>query len=182
MRFISEAAKKYAGSLFDVTGTSEKRNSILNEMRELRSVFAQKELVQFLNSPLLSEDQRLEVVDQTFATSKLQPELLNLIKVVVEKQRAALFEEILFSFQEMIDEENGVVRGLVRSASTLGPDQRESIEKKVNEATGRKVILEYGEDAELIGGLVAEVGSLTFDDTLKTQLRLMKENLNRSAF
>jgi F-type H+-transporting ATPase subunit delta len=51
----------------------------------------------------------------------------------------------------------------------------------VAQVTGKKVILEYKEDASLLGGLIAEVGSLTFDDSLETQLRTMNEELKRRA-
>jgi uncharacterized protein YbcI len=55
------------------------------------------------------------------------------------------------------------------------------IKEKLEKLTGKKVVLEYHEDKSLIGGLVAQVGSFSFDDSLETQLRLMREDLKRKA-
>jgi F-type H+-transporting ATPase subunit delta len=63
----------------------------------------------------------------------------------------------------------------------LGPEQRQLLETRISKVTGKKVILEYKTDESLLGGLVAEVGSLTFDDSLDTQLKLLNEELKRRA-
>jgi len=72
-----------------------------------------------------------------------------------------------------------VTRGTVKSASVLPPESRSRIEKRVSEVTGKKVILTYTQDATVIGGLIAEVGGYLFDDTLKSHLQRIKDDLNR---
>ena len=59
--------------------------------------------------------------------------------------------------------------------------QRNSIEKVIEKKIQKKVIFEYKESDHLLGGVVAEVGHLTFDNTLKTQLNRLKEGLSRGV-
>jgi F-type H+-transporting ATPase subunit delta len=45
----------------------------------------------------------------------------------------------------------------------------------------KKIILTYKEDPTLLGGVVAQVGGWTFDDSIETHLIKMNEELNRRA-
>jgi F-type H+-transporting ATPase subunit delta len=79
----------------------------------------------------------------------------------------------------VVDESRDVARGDVVSASTLFPDERQKLEATISRYTGKKAVLEYHEDKKLLGGLVARVGSYTFDDSLDTQLRMMNDALTK---
>ena len=69
----------------------------------------------------------------------------------------------------------------MRSATVLAPEERKQIETLVSRATKKQVILSYKEDPSLVGGLVAEVGSFTFDDSLISHLKRINEQLTRSV-
>jgi F-type H+-transporting ATPase subunit delta len=70
---------------------------------------------------------------------------------------------------------------MVRSATVLAPEERQRVEEFVGRATQKHVILTYKEDPTLLGGLVANVGSLTFDDSLSSHLKRINEQINRSV-
>src|SRR4029077_20300117 len=97
------------------------------------------------------------------------------------KNRLGIFSEIVTAFEHITDEAHGVTRGTVRSATVLAPEERKRIETLVGRATKKQVILTYKEDPSLLGGLVAEVGSFTFDDSLHAHLKRINEQLNRSV-
>ena len=105
----------------------------------------------------------------------------SLLILLAKKNRFSEWKNVVNAFQAKTDEAHGVVRGVVRSASPLVPENRQKLEARVAQVTGKKVILEYKQDPTLLGGMVAEVGSLTFDDSLETQLRLLNEDLKRRA-
>ncbi len=70
-------------------------------------------------------------------------------------------------------------RGTVRSTTVLAPEERKRIEETVNRVTHKQPLLTYKEDPALLGGMVAEVGNYTFDDSLASHLRRMNEQLTR---
>ena len=110
------------------------------------------------------------------------PEILkNFMLLLGMKNRLSLFADIVTSYQSIADEAHGVTRGVVRSATVLAPDERKRIEELVGRATKKQVILTYKEDPSLLGGLIAEVGSFTFDDSLSSHLTRINEQLNRSV-
>jgi len=45
--------------------------------------------------------------------------------------------------------------------------------------TGKDIILEVNQDSVLIGGVLARIGDLVLDGSIKTQLLNMRESLKR---
>jgi F-type H+-transporting ATPase subunit delta len=80
-----------------------------------------------------------------------------------------------------MDIEEGVTRGVVRSAQALNDDAKKEIENKINKVLNKKIVLTYEQDPKLLGGVVAQVGGWTFDDSLDTHLKKLNEELNRRA-
>ena len=52
-----------------------------------------------------------------------------------------------------------------------------ALAKALSAALKKEVILEARQDVDVLGGVVARVGNLVFDGSLRTQLQRMKDNL-----
>lgn len=113
--------------------------------------------------------------------SGVSAEVEAFLLLLARKNRLPIFPEVLEAYQHFTDEANGVTRGVVRSARVLSQEDRGRIEETVSRYTKKNVILTYKEDEDLLGGLVAEVGSYTFDDSLTAHLKRLNEELKRSA-
>jgi F-type H+-transporting ATPase subunit delta len=61
----------------------------------------------------------------------------------------------------------------------LNEDDRRKLEQTIAGVTKKKVILNFTEDKKLMGGLVAQVGGWSFDDSLQSHLTRLTEDLNR---
>ena len=99
--------------------------------------------------------------------------------MLARNDRFAVLPDLVSAFEKEIDASNNVTRGVVRSAIALGQDERSRIEKTVEEFLKKKVIMTYKVDPSVIGGLVAQVGSYTFDDSIQSHLTRMNEELKR---
>lgn len=182
MIFVSEVAKRYAKALFESLNDKSQYANILSELREIEKVIsANAEISKFFESPLINSDQKTEVVQTAMAKAQVSETIKNLAILMASRERIQEWPALVQAFQSQTDSANGVVRGTVRCARPLGPEQRQTVESRISQVTGKKVILEYKTDESLLGGLVAEVGSLTFDDSLETQLRLLNDDLKRRA-
>jgi F-type H+-transporting ATPase subunit delta len=177
----SELAYRYASALFDL-GVAESKPSVF--LKALQSVHVSLSdttaVAQFVASPLVRSQDKTQALLKAFKGSGLPEQVLNFVLLLAQKGRLSLLPEIIAAFQAKEDQANGVTRGTVRAAKELSSQQKEALTKSVSEITKKKVILQYTEDKSLIGGLVAQVGSLTFDDSLAAHLRRIKEDLTRS--
>lgn len=71
----------------------------------------------------------------------------------------------------------GTVKAKVVTPKLLGVDYDARLKAAIAKLTGKKVEVEYEEDASLIGGVLIKVGSTMYDCSIKGQLRLLKDEL-----
>ena len=175
---MSEVSLRYAKALYELS--ADQSGSVLSELRTLENVFMKdKEVQDFFTSPLIKDSDKTMAVKSALKDKGLSENVYNFIITLAQKGRINLFSEVILAFQKISDEANGVTRGEVRSANALSPEERQEIQDVVSKTTKKNVILTYEEDPNLIGGLIAEVGSYTFDDTLTSHLRRLNDDLKR---
>ena len=80
-------------------------------------------------------------------------------------------------FLEEVAERAGVVSAEVRSAVELSPQQQERLRERLEQYTGKKVLLEIQVDAGVRGGVVARVGDTVFDGSVNTHLERLRQRL-----
>lgn len=175
-----ELAKRYAKALFELAIDNRTQEKVFNDLRSLDEIFGkEKETHEFLVSPMISPVQKEAVLKQVLENKNVSKEVIEVLLLLARNERLNVFGDLVHAFQNEIDASNGVIRGSVRSASVLAPEDRQRIEKTVETYLKKKVIMTYVVDPTVIGGLVAQVGSYTFDDSISTHLTRMNEELKR---
>ncbi len=179
MKFSGLAAR-YSKALFEIAKDSGQQDKIFAEIRGFADILEKNaDFKNFLTSPLIRKEDKEASLKAALQNAGLSEDTKNFFLLLARKGRIDLFAEIVESFQFQTDESHGVTRGHVKSAAILNPNEREEVEKTVSKVTGKRVILSYKEDPSLIGGVVAQVGSYTFDDSLSSHLTRLKEEINR---
>jgi F-type H+-transporting ATPase subunit delta len=179
---VSELANRYARSAFELAGDDRSKQNLLNELRALDKVLSQDAAIHnFLCSPMVKVEVREKVLQTAFQNAGASAEIKQFVLLLAQKGRLELFAQIVQAFENQIDAANGVSRGTVRSAVALTPQERQQVENIVEQQLHKKVILTYQVDPSVIGGLVAQVGSFTFDDSLESHLPRLNEELKRRA-
>lgn len=180
MKATSEVSRRYAKALYELV-SKNKPEEVLKQLRKVQEIFSNEKLKDVVVSPVLSRKEKAAIAHQVTASLNLVTEVEGLINLLAEKDRLNIFAEVVQAFENINDEKNKVSRGIVKSAITLTASEKEEIEDAISKFTGYQLLLEYKEDPSLIGGLIAQVGSYTFDGTLNTQLMKLKEEINRRA-
>ena len=179
MRF-SEAARRYARAMYELAKSKNEVDKVFSELQVLAKVSeGDKEIHNFLNSPLLSSEDKIKALKGALA-GKVSEDVLSSLSLLADKNRLGIFQEIVTAFEAMMDEAHGVTRGVVKSAAPVGAEEKKRIEESVNKVTKKKVILTYQEDPSLMGGMITQVGGWTFDDSLQMHLHKLTEVLNRN--
>jgi F-type H+-transporting ATPase subunit delta len=174
---FSQVALRYAKAFHQV---SKNHESSLNQLSLVNKILSQeKETLEFFNSHLISDSQKHEVLKKAFEGRGLDQDCLSFILLLCQNSRIGQLSLVLKAFEFLIDQENGITRGEVKSAIALDSSERKRIETVVQKVTQKKVILTYSEDLKLVGGVVAQVSGWTIEDTLDSHLTRLKEDLNR---
>lgn len=174
-----EIGARYATALYQLAAENNQQDQIFNELRVFNEALTHdKSIVEFLSSPVITPAEKEKAFANAFKSLKVSELIKQFVYLLAKKQRLDIFGAIVEGYQAIADEKHGVVRGVVRSASVLAPEERKRVEETVNRVTKRQSILLYKEDPTLLGGLLAQVGSYTFDDSLSSHLRRMNEQLS----
>lgn len=177
---ISEVARRYAKALIVVAKQKGAHERVHSELVAISNVFkVDPEVQAYFTNPLVSAEQKKTVVQKTFEGKGLMDEVYNTLLLLAEKNRIGSFDEICEAYKEQVDAEEGVTRGYVKSAKALSEEAKKDLEAKINKVLNKKIILTYKEDPKLLGGVVAQVGGWTFDDSIETHLIKLNEELNR---
>lgn len=175
-------ATRYARALYNLAKDGGDEDTVFGQMRAINQAFSgDHEVSGFLFSPVIRPAQKVAALEKLTAGLAIPESLKNFLLLLGKKNRLGIFKDIVIAYQQIADEAHGVTRGTVRSATVLAPEERKRIETLVGRATKKQVILTYKEDPALVGGLVAEVGSFTFDDSLISHLKRINEQLTRSV-
>ncbi|HVE81419.1 MAG TPA: ATP synthase F1 subunit delta [Myxococcales bacterium] len=173
-------ARRYARALLEVaveTGTLEAATEQLASFAQVLQ--KNQDLADILLNPAFTRPQRTAVVEALFkAAGGLTPAVSNLMRLLVDRGRLGYLPDISRVFLEMADQRAGVVRGKVTSAVPLSPESLQKLEQALEKLTRRKVSLQTRVDPRVLGGVAAQVGSVVYDGTLRSQLDELKRTLS----
>jgi F-type H+-transporting ATPase subunit delta len=171
-------AKRYAKAIFAVgqeQGKFEEYNDILSGLADL---FRQHpEVVDALTNPLYPMDVKEKVMSGMIKSMKVDAIMGNFLNLLVQKKRAVILPEIAEAYQEMVDEAKNISHGSVISAIELSGALKQNVQNVLEKLTGKKVELTTSVDPSIIGGIIAKVGDMVLDGSIKTQLAGLKDSI-----
>lgn len=170
-------ARRYARALLDAAGPQA--DQVLSQLEELvRYLNSTPAVLDALTNPALTRTQRMSMADGLIkASDGMHTTLANLLRLLTDRNRVSSVAALAIQFRELVDTRMGRVRGTVTSATLLGDAQLVAIKAQLETLTQRKVVLDTKVDPTILGGIVATVGSRTYDGSLRSQLREMGRQL-----
>jgi F-type H+-transporting ATPase subunit delta len=174
----ASVARRYARALLAL-GLEEGRFEQVGEELEavLQAIRERRELRVFLENPGYTPAQRLAAVDAAASALRLSPATANFLRLLVERQRGGDLAAIARAYRAMVDQQAGRVRATVTAARPLSDGELERLREAIGRMTGSSIVLESRTDPALIGGVVAQVGTLQLDGSLRTQLERLRDDL-----
>jgi F-type H+-transporting ATPase subunit delta len=175
-------ARRYAKALLALARGEGRLEVVGQELQRFDRVLGEEPtLREVLVRPWVKATTKRAIVAET--TERLGLSLLgrNFLALVAQRRRLHLLPEILAAYRTLADEATGRARARVRSAAPLGDAQRAAIREALGRRVGRTVLLETEVDRTLLGGFVAEVGSLLLDASIRGQLRALQARLTTDA-
>ena len=178
-------ATRYARALADL---------VLDPKSTVRPEAALAELVQFeqalrtsnelrniLLSPAVPPARKRAVTARLAAALGIATTVRNFLYVVIDRRRIGMLREIRTAFEGQLDQRTGIARAEIRSARDLAPAERTSIESALARLSGKAIRGQFATDPELLGGVVARVGSTVYDGSVRGQLAALRRRLVSEA-
>lgn len=171
-------ARRYAKALL----TLGKEDDKYKEYGEALSGFAhllerEPELNDALLNPIYSQQDRRKLLLRMIELLQMPPMVSNLLSLLLEKHRLNAVGGIAQAYQQLVDGVENVSRAKVKTAVELDEATTNRLRQTLEQMTGGTVVMDVEEDASIIGGIVARVGDLVLDGSVRTQINSLRESL-----
>jgi F-type H+-transporting ATPase subunit delta len=173
------AAARYARALLDV-GAKESVDleRIAREVDDFVAFLLQQPaLERLLLNPAVPAPRKRAAMEQIVKRSGYTTIVSKLLVLLADRDRLLLLHDLSTAYHEMLATRQNVVRAEITSAEPLSAERIAAIEKTLAAVTGKRVAMKTTVDKDLIGGVIARVGSTVYDASVATQLRKIRERL-----
>jgi F-type H+-transporting ATPase subunit delta len=178
---ISNISKRYARAFFDIASEEKKLEHYYNELNQFASVISRnKALSEFLANPIFEQANKKNVVEQIIAKMQLSKMTISFLKLLVDKKRIDILNDIVICYRQLMDETLKKVRVNVKTAFPPTGKMQDYIKLNLEKLTGRNVEMVIEHDHSLIGGIVIGVGDTLYDGSIKNQLNNMRNLLGEA--
>jgi F-type H+-transporting ATPase subunit delta len=171
-------ARRYARALMGIGVDTKTYDAMGRQISALAKAMKEStELAEILANPVFPRADRQRVLEAVLSRLGASKVVKNFTLLLLERERLAALPDIARELNVMIDEKNGRVTALVTSATPLTQVQITQIKGALEKLSGKQVHIDQKQDPALLGGVVAKVGDLVYDGSVRTQLAQMRHSL-----
>jgi len=172
-----DVVRGYAEAMFSIAEAEGELEPVEEQVYAFAKMVEKRAKVrEALIDPELPNENKRNLIGEVLG-ERANPVAVNLLGMLVEQGRARDIGRIAESLAEVAAERRQQVVGEVRSAVPLTDAQRRRLAEALSSATGRQVEVKVIVDPDLVGGVVARVGDVIFDGSIRSRLDEAKQQL-----
>jgi len=171
-------ANRYSRALADVVAKTGDYRTVLQELADFAAAYrSSPELREVCDTPALPLGGKLAVIEALTKRLGSSHVTLNFLRVLASHYRMALIEHVVESFRNIANERLGVVQVKISTAADLSKEEQELLRSRFSELTRKQTEIEFHLDHDLVGGIVAQIGSTVYDGSIRGRLERIRERL-----
>ncbi len=171
-------AIRYAKALLAAVPPGETARQVEAFLLGIGAAMAQvRELRELLLDPAVSKPERVKVLTGMAEQYDLPIEVHRFLVTVIDHRRIVNIAEIAEMFRALREKAAGIVPASITTATPLDESMTARVQSALEKMTGKNIRLEVKVDSGLIGGAVTRIGSMVYDGSLETQLRILRTRL-----
>ena len=175
---IRRFARPYARAIMDVVGSPEKASALRTELTRFDEARkSSTELQELYANPGIEYSQKAKITQTIAQRLGLSELAVKVLDILTRNRRMNGLTPVIEALAEMIRTATDTVAADVRSAKPLSDQEQAELRRTLEKKAGRKVELTIKTDTELIGGLVAKIGSEVFDASVLGKIEKFRESL-----
>lgn len=170
MAEITTIARPYAEAVARLAKEAGAWDAWSDSLSLLAAVATDQQVADYAANPAVPSERVAELI-AAVCGDKLGPEARNFLNVLAENKRFGVLTEIARLFEEMKTAQEGILDAQISTAYELSAPQLEALVAKLEAKLGKKVTASQLVDAELIGGVVIQVGDEVLDASVRGRIK-----------
>jgi ATP synthase F1 delta subunit len=177
---MEELAQVYANALFEVASEHDVTDDVREQLGQFADELDQnRDLQVFLFSPYFSSQEKKDGIRKIVEGA--DERFLNFLELLAERHRMPVIFRIRRAYDALWRDENKLLPVTVTSAVDLDEQLVEGLGERIEEQTGKKVELTSRVDADVLGGLVLQVGNMVLDASIRNRLEQLRKQVAKAA-
>ena len=167
---------EYGDALFLLAKEENRIEAVLSDTKiAVELLESNPDYTKLLDTPAISNEEKIKLIDEAFGS--LEYSVVNLLKILTEKKSVYKFREVFGAFFSAYDEEMGIERVEAVTAIPMSAKQLEKMTEKLQDLTGKKIIIKNTVEPEILGGVKLRYSGIQLDGSVKSRLDAFAENL-----
>lgn len=174
---MTESAKMYGGSLYDLAAEEKLEARLLEELDAVADLLrANPDYLRLLSMPNLPKKERCGLLDEALRGS-VHPYILNFCKLLCENGTLRELGGCARAYRERYNKANGIVEATAVSAVALTRSQEDALRARLEAATGKRIDLTVKVDPNVLGGIRLDMEGLQLDGTVQNRLSALRGSI-----
>lgn len=174
---MTELAKRYAKALLELGHQKGRAKEYQAQIKSVADVVKNPEVSEFFTNTAVPLENKKKSLDTLFSGAKFDEDVKGFLYLLIDNSRMSHLPDIVQATQALLDAEEGITRGKIKSLTPVSDAVRAEYENKIGQILKKKIYLEPVIDQKVMGGVRVEIGGWTFDDSLETHLNQLGDQL-----
>ena len=171
----------YGEALYTLAREEGLSETILQQLKVLDDCFTdQPDFIRLLGAPNLPKAERCQILDDSFR-NKIQPYLLNFLKILTEKGYMRYFPDCVKTYRELYNRDNGILPVTAVTAVPMTEKQTAALTMKLQQITGKRIELAAKLDPNVLGGIRLDYDGKRVDDTVAHRMDAVRNMLKNTV-
>ena len=174
---MTETAKMYGGSLYDLAAEEGLESRILEELDAAAALLRDDpEYLHLLSIPSIPKKERCGLLDQALR-GQVHPYVLNFLKILCEKGTLRELPGCARAYRVRYNQAHGILEAMAVSAVPMTEQQTARLHEKLEAVTGRQIDLKTKVDPAVLGGIRLDLEGTELDGTVKNRLASLRRSI-----
>ena len=174
---MTETAKMYGGSLYDLAAEEGLETRILGALDEVQQLLKQNpDYLRLLSPPSIPKKERCGLLDEALR-GQVHLYVLNFLKILCEKGTLRELSGCARAYRIRYNQAHGILEATAISAIPLTEPQRAALHAKLESLTGKTIDLKTKVDAKVLGGIRLDIEGTELDGTVQNRLASLRRDI-----
>ena len=174
---MTEIARMYGGSLYDLAAEEGLETRVLDELDEAAKLIRDDpEYLRLLSTPSIPKKERCALLDEAFR-GQVHLYVLNFLKILCENGTLRELGGCTRAYRIRYNAAHGILEATAITAIAMTAAQTEQLRQKLETITGKKIDLATKIDPSVLGGIRLDIEGTELDGTVQNRLATLRRNI-----